>query len=69
MIMKCIEIYLLLLRMMALEQLPRGNVNIVIVKSSRPEVFLRKVVTGEHPCLPFKKFRNFTGKKLENFQD
>ena len=54
---------------MALEQLPRGNVDIVIVKSSRPEVFLRKGVleicskfTGEHPCLPFKKFTNFTGK-------
>ena len=69
MIMKCIEIYLLLLRMMALEQLARGNVNIVIVKSSRPEVFLRKGVleicskfTGEHPCLPFKKFTIFTGK-------
>ena len=44
MIMKCIEIYLLLLRLMALEQLPRGNVDIVIVKSSRPEVFLRKGV-------------------------
>ena len=28
--MKCIKIYLLFLRIMVLEQLPRGNVNIVI---------------------------------------
>ena len=28
--------------MMVLEQLPRGNVNIVIVRSSFPEVLLRK---------------------------
>ena len=39
--MKCIQIYLLFLRMMVLEQLPRGNVNIVIVRSSRSEVFLK----------------------------
>ena len=29
--MKCIQIYLLFLRMMVLEQLPCGNVNIVMV--------------------------------------
>ena len=29
--------------MMVLEQLPRGNVNIVIVRSSRSEVFLKLV--------------------------
>ena len=39
--------------MMVRKQLPRGSVNIVIVRGSFPEVFLRKCVlkfTGEHPC-------------------
>ena len=43
--------------MMVLEHLPGGNVNIFIVRSSGPEVLLRKGVgkicsksMGEHPC-------------------
>ena len=50
--------------MMALKQLPRGNVNVVIVRSSCQEMLLRKGVLkicskfpGEHPCrsvLPIK---------------
>ena len=43
--------------MMVLEQLPRANVNIVIVRSSFPEVLLRKDIlkicskfTEEDPC-------------------
>ena len=42
---------------MVLEQLPRGSMNIVVVRSSCPEVFLRKGVlkicskfTGVHQC-------------------
>ena len=42
---------------MVLEQLPRGSMNIVVVRSSCPEVFLKKGVlkmcskfTGVHQC-------------------
>ena len=43
--------------MTVFEQLPRGSVNIVVVRSSCPEELLRNDVlkicskfTGEHPC-------------------
>ena len=65
--MKYIQIYLLILRMMVLEQLLRGNMNIAIVRGSRPQVFLRKSVlkicstfTGEHTC------RSVISIKLQN---